>query len=176
MSKLLYVIPADPWQGEEITAMLRSAGMAPRSARVTGCGATGVAATGDEGQFDAVPVGEMAASTLLGALVGALIGTPLLHFGSIGFAPLTVLVIIGGLSGAMLVLWLRSPLPPEQSEAVAFEVHPRQVSEWTRRLESRYPGVRVIEPPSMDGAARTGTVPATGQAAGRRWSWQRNGR
>jgi hypothetical protein len=97
-------------------------------------------------------------SILLGggvsALIGALLGLPLLGLGGFGVAPLLVLMIAAGAAGAVLRLWIRKGPAGElyqledalnRGETVmVLEVDDGRVGEVERKVKIRHPEVSVL--------------------------------
>jgi len=100
------------------------------------------------------PSGAMATGGAVGALTGALAGIPFLALGVLGIAPLLVLMVTGGLGGAVYRLWVGNGPGGElyrlddvllRGEAVMIlEVDAQRVGEVERTIKSRHPDVFVL--------------------------------
>jgi len=92
---------------------------------------------------------------MVGALLGALVGLPLLGLGALGVAPLLVLVVAGGAGGAVLRLWqgngpgggelyrLDDALARGETVMV-LEVDDATISAVESKVKARHPGVAVL--------------------------------
>jgi hypothetical protein len=91
---------------------------------------------------------------LAGALIGALVGLPLLDLGALAAAPLLVLAVMGAAAGAVFRLWIgRGPggeierlgAPLERgATAVVVDVDAARMNELEQRLKSRHPEVSLL--------------------------------
>lgn len=100
------------------------------------------------------PSSAMARGVLGGALVGALVGLPLLMLGAFGLAPLLVLMLAGALGGGLFRQWLGSGSEQEvyrldgalrRGETVmVLEVEKARVDDLERRVKARHPEVAVL--------------------------------
>jgi hypothetical protein len=90
----------------------------------------------------------------VGALIGALLGLPLLALGGFGIAPLLVLMIAAGATGAVFRLWIRKGPVGElyqledalnRGETVmVVEIDDGRVGEVERKVKTRHPEVSVL--------------------------------
>lgn len=90
----------------------------------------------------------------MGALLGALVGLPLLGLGALGAAPLLVLIVAGAAAGAVLRLWKGNGPGGElyrlddalgRGETVmVLDVDDGGISAVESKVKSRHPGVAVL--------------------------------
>lgn len=100
------------------------------------------------------PATAMARGAGAGALIGGLAGLPLLLLGAFGLAPLLVLILAGGLVGALYRQWLGSAPGAEiyrldralrrGDTVMVVEVERARVGELERRVKARHPDVAVL--------------------------------
>jgi hypothetical protein len=91
---------------------------------------------------------------VVGALIGALVGLPLLGLGGIGVAPLLVLMVTGGAGGAVFRMWIGNGASGDlfrledafkRGEGVmVLEVDDGRVGELENQVKSRHPDVSVL--------------------------------
>lgn len=100
------------------------------------------------------PTVSLIVGAVVGAAIGALIGLPVLGLGSVGVAPLLVLMVVGGAGGAIFRLWIgngpggglyRLDEALKRGETVLMiEVNDEQTGEVERKVKSRHPDVSVL--------------------------------
>jgi len=100
------------------------------------------------------PTGSLLTGAMVGALISALVGIPLLWLGSAGIAPLLVLLVVGAGGGAVFRLWIGKGPGGElyrlddalrRGETVlVVDVDDGWVDEVERRVKSRHPNVSVL--------------------------------
>ena len=100
------------------------------------------------------PAASILVGAIVGALLAALVGIPLVQLGGAGIAPLLVLIVVGGGGGAVFRLWIgngpggqlyRLDDALQRGEAViVVEVDDGRVEEVEHRVKSRHPDVSVL--------------------------------
>lgn len=101
------------------------------------------------------PSGPVVVGGFIGTFIGALLGLPLLGLGILGIAPLLVIMVAGGVGGALLKLWLLNGPSGEfyhiddalkRGETVmVLEIDKWRVSEVESKVKSRHPEVSVLD-------------------------------
>jgi len=100
------------------------------------------------------PSGSILLGGVVGALIGALLGLPLLGLGGFGIAPLLVLMVAAGAGGAVFRLWIGKGPGGElyqledalkRGETVmVLEIDDGRVGEVESKVKSRHPEVSVL--------------------------------
>ena len=100
------------------------------------------------------PHGSVLMGGAVGAVIGALVGFPLLALGGFGLAPLLVLIVTGGVGGAIFRLWIGRGAAKDlclledalkRGEGVmVLDIDDSRVKEIEARVKSRHPEVSVL--------------------------------
>ena len=155
----LYLTAHEPAPFKQFANELIAEGVAKRRIRVI---------TTDPEQATGLPVKTLryrppVSNLLFGALMGGLIGLPLLWFGEFGLAPMLVLVVAAGVGGGLSRLWFGHGLAGEVYSlddalrrgdlAMVLKVDERRLGSAERTVKDRHPEVAVL------GADPRGTPP-----------------